>query len=142
MPNFKKAQIKISDIFLDVENPRFASYFERSDNKNPTQKDAMTYLLKYASIDTLATSIKNAGGLYPTEQIACVIENGKCIVLEGNRRVCACKTLLNICSEKNMEFLPDEIKKSFPVLNNIEDNELINSLQVLDAVVYDSRELA
>jgi hypothetical protein len=142
MFNYKKGQIELNDILLDVENPRFASYFERSGNTNPTQEDAMKYLLNYASIDTLAVSIKNSGGLYPTEQIACVIENGKYIVLEGNRRVCACKTLLKISAEKDIAFLPDDVGNSFSVINNIEDEDLINSLKILDAVIYDSRELA
>jgi hypothetical protein len=142
MPNFKKETIAINNILLDVENPRFASYFERYGNKNPTQKDAMDYLLIYASIDNLATSIKNSEGLYPTEQIACVIEDGKYIVLEGNRRVCACKALLSALTLKSTDFLPVEIQKSFPTLDEVEDKELIDSLSNLDSVVYESRELA
>jgi hypothetical protein len=87
----ERATIKLDNIFLDIENPRFASYFERTGKNNPTQNDVVTYLEKYESIDILAERIKTVGGLHPTELLACLREGTTYVVLEGNRRVCACK---------------------------------------------------
>lgn len=46
---------------MDVDNSRFASYFERigKDKVNATQEDVIEYLQKYEPINVLSERIKN-----------------------------------------------------------------------------------
>ncbi|GHU75340.1 hypothetical protein FACS1894188_06000 [Clostridia bacterium] len=127
MATFTRETVKLSNIFLDVENPRFASYFERvgQDMSSATQKDVDEYLKKYESIDVLSVRIAEVNGLHPTELIACMKnDDGKFIVLEGNRRVCACKDLC-------VKFT-----------GNSDYAEFISNIGELEVVVYESREAA
>ena len=93
LANYIRDNLLLSDILLDVENPRFASYFERTGKTDPSQEDVMEYLLCHESIGGLATRIQTVGELHPAEAIVCCKQNEKYIVLEGNRRICACKAL-------------------------------------------------
>ena len=120
MSSYTREKINITDILLDAENPRFASYFERLGKNQPTQDDIMLYMMQYESVSALVASIRNAGGLHPADSIVCIKQDDKYIVLEGNRRVSACKMLLN-----------SETDKAF-----------IDSISFLDAVVYSTREQA
>lgn len=126
MATYAREQIKLEDILLDVDNPRFASYFERigKDKANATQQDIIDYLKKYESINVLSERIKDVKGLHPTELIACLKTGDKYVVLEGNRRVCACKELYNEYYKS-----PDEVK-------------FVNNIAKLEVVVYETRELA
>jgi predicted nucleotide-binding protein len=126
MADYKLERVNLNDILLDAENPRFASYFERKgkDSRQATQEDIIDYLKDYESIDILSKRIKEAKGLHPTELIACIKYNGKYIVLEGNRRICACKELYGMyCS-------------------NIDETEFIKNIVSLMVVVYKNRIIA
>lgn len=78
-----------TDLVLDEQNPRFVAL----DNRD--QESIIFYLLKNEGVIDLARSINSYGGLMPGEFPIVCIENGSSIVVEGNRRVCACKVLLN-----------------------------------------------
>lgn len=144
MANYTREQIVLNDILLDVENPRFASYFERTGRTNPTQSDVMDYLLNHESIGGLATRIQAVGELHPAEAIVCCKQDDKYIVLEGNRRICACKTLQEIFSKSSKSWLPEEILHEFPTLRQTQqsDIELVRNTAVINAVVYESRDFA
>jgi len=144
MAIYTRENLLLSDILLDIENPRFASYFERTDKTEPSQDDVADYLLQHESIGGLATRIQAVGGLHPAEAIVCCKQEGKYIVLEGNRRVCACKALHRIFSENGKSWLPEDVIPEFPFLDTSEQEniELIQNTNVLNAVVYDSREFA
>ena len=126
MATYSREQIKLEDILLDVDNPRFASYFERigKDKANATQQDIKDYLQTYESINVLSERIKDVKGLHPTELIACLKTGDKYVVLEGNRRVCACKELYD------------------GYYRNPDQAELVNNIAKLEVVVYETRELA
>jgi len=98
---WKKASISPLDIALDRENPRI--------RVEPTDKesDIIRKLIRYEDVQDLAKKISKSG-LLPGERIIVVQEKGQWVVLEGNRRVCACKLLLS----KNL--VPTEYRKSFP----------------------------
>lgn len=142
MSNYNREQIDINDILLDVENPRFASYFERLGKKQPTQDDIMLYLMKNESVSTLAANIRKTQGLHPAESIVCIKHNDKYVVLEGNRRVCACKALCRIYEENSISWVPNDVVPTFQLLYIDKDKELIDNISVLDAVVYTTRENA
>lgn len=63
-------------------------------------------------------------GLLRGERPIVVKEHGQYIVLEGNRRICACKLLLS------PGLIPDEYKKSFPVLATPDEINLIQKIEV------------
>ena len=80
--------VSVSSLMLDDSNPRigvFAGDFS-------TQRKIISHLFAMSHVIDLAKSIVN-NGFFPTEVIIVVEENGKYKVLEGNRRVCACKVL-------------------------------------------------
>ncbi|KGP92395.1 hypothetical protein N780_01885 [Pontibacillus chungwhensis BH030062] len=79
-------KLPLDKIFLDPDNPRVFV-------DNPTQKKLRNYLVEYFDIIDLARSIDENRDLYPTEKIVVVIEDGKYIVVEGNRRIAACQVL-------------------------------------------------
>ena len=80
----------IKRLHLDLRNPRLGR------PSVDTEAEAMTRLLKEfgPKIVGLARSIAEHG-LNPTESWAIVQEDGKYVVLEGNRRLVACRLLDN-----------------------------------------------
>lgn len=90
------------DMTLDTSNPRFL-------NAQIDENGAIEYLIKYGELANLARSIADFKGLYPGERIVAVQQSDdKTVVLEGNRRTCACKLLLN------RDLIPMKYRASFP----------------------------
>jgi hypothetical protein len=89
-------------IILDVRNPRIEVA------EGATQDEIRLKLLKLEDVLELARSIVRSDGLFHGERIITVVENGKHVVLEGNRRVAACQMLLNPA------LVPEEFTARFP----------------------------
>ena len=89
------AVVDISDLFLDVANPRFASSTLLSREKEISQKDIINYLVEYGEASKLAKEIEQHNGLFGEDVMSACIINGQVVVLEGNRRLAACKLLLD-----------------------------------------------
>ncbi|MBC2594700.1 hypothetical protein H5P28_10550 [Ruficoccus amylovorans] len=94
-------------ILLDAENPRIDV------RQNATQDLIRKRLLETAQVDELAKKIIKFGGLFPGERIIVTKEFGKYVVLEGNRRVCACQLLLD------PDLIPSGYKSSFPAADSV-----------------------
>lgn len=142
MPNqdFTEIQIDLEKLILDLQNPRFASYFNRN-GEQTTNNSAIKHLITNAAVVDLAKSIRSFGGLYPAESIVCVKENSegdRYIVLEGNRRVSACKLLHAVFKNSNDEWVTQNAKNTFSDL----EQSLIDSIATLKAVVYNDRSAA
>lgn len=90
------------DLFLDTENPRFVILQSRK------QADIRKYLVTYEDVCQLATDINAYGRLLPGERIVALNENGKYVVVEGNRRTCSLQMLLN------RELIPDGFAHRIP----------------------------
>lgn len=86
---YSTIEVNIKDLFLDPQNPRFII------PPNSDQNSIIEYLLEYEEITELAKGINNFKSLMPGERIIVCIDNGNLVVLEGNRRTCACKLLLD-----------------------------------------------
>jgi hypothetical protein len=82
--------IPLEDLVLDALNPRFVNI------PDPDQESIKEYLIEYEDVLILAKGINEEGGLLPGERVIVCKENGKYIVLEGNRRICACKLLVDL----------------------------------------------
>ena len=114
---FQTKKLGVKELLLDAKNPRFVGLTDTS------QSGIIAYLLKNEEVIELARSISAYGGLMPGEfPIAC-IENGEKIVVEGNRRICALKILLN------HTLAPTEYRASIPPLAKNSRSEL-NKIQV------------
>ena len=82
-------QYKVSELMLDENNPRFESPVS-------SQRDAINSVLSFApsKLVRLAKDIvQRKNSLNPTELMVVVVEDGRTIVVEGNRRVAALKLL-------------------------------------------------
>lgn len=99
---WKTGNLDPSKILLDKKNPRIEV------NDDALQDEIRLKLLDFEDILDLARNIENNGGLFYGERIITVVENGKQIVLEGNRRVAACQMLLN------PSLVPAIFKSRFP----------------------------
>lgn len=79
--------LPLEHLYLDTANPRFASV-------GNSQEVAIQQLFDSSKILELATEILKLG-YFDNEQPIVLVQNGKHIVLEGNRRVCCLKALNN-----------------------------------------------
>lgn len=82
--------LSIDNLKLDVKNPRF-SY---QSTKEMNQTEIIKYLIVNHAVYDLAKAIAVNGYLLNEEPIVCK-EGDSYVVLEGNRRIAACKILLN-----------------------------------------------
>ena len=103
------------DIALDRRNPRI------NVTETDEESDIILKLLKHEEIVDLAKKIAKSG-LLPGERIIVVRENEHYVVLEGNRRICACKLLLS------PGLIPAEFKKHFPKLLTATELERIQKI--------------
>jgi hypothetical protein len=99
---WKTDNLDARKILLDVKNPRI----EVSDDAS--QEEIRLKLLEFEDVLDLARSIEKNNGLFYGERVITVVENGKQVVLEGNRRVAACQMLLN------SSLVPTAFKLRFP----------------------------
>lgn len=131
---WEKDQIEVHKLLLDNNNYRLPLHL-----KGLLQPQLLDALIEEYDVEDIAKSISEKG-FYPHESIVVVVENKKYIVLEGNRRLAACKALLspqNIVDNKKKKFIQyaaitdfESIKK-IPVViapNRAEAIDLIESL--------------
>ena len=134
--SYRKVNRAVSSIDLDLTNPRLAGIVKRQ--AISTQKDAAIALTKSAEVYSLCLSIIN-NGYHPDEVLIAVDnENGKSnrvTVIEGNRRLSACKILLNPSLLKGQ---PDYNKfQRLAKRENYKDS--IESIKRLSVVILKSR---
>src|SRR5262249_22857494 len=123
---WRKARISPLDIALDRDNPRI------NVEPNDKESDIIRKLIKYEDVQELAREIAKTG-LLPGERIITVQEGGHWVVLEGNRRVCACKLLLS------SSLVPAEYRKTFPTISTASE---IGRIEEVDADVAPDRRAA
>lgn len=92
-------------VFLDTQNPRIEV------EAKSTQDQIRQKLLELEDVLDLARAIETNSGLFYGERIICVEEEGKFVVLEGNRRVAACQMLLD------PTLVPKAFKARFPTIS-------------------------
>ena len=74
---------------LDSKNPRLAQV-----NQQATERELLEELVSKEDVYSLAKSIVESG-YFPNEVLVAVRENSKIVVVEGNRRLAACKLLIS-----------------------------------------------
>ncbi len=134
--NFKKETLKIENLFLDPNNPRFADISDDALNisinrftDEEIQKEAYEKMLhpKF-DIKTLAISIETIGFLPVDNIVVKNIDNSSYVVIEGNRRISAIKFIINQYNKGQSLITEDRINqlKEFDVLvvtGNREDED-------------------
>ena len=109
--NYEYKEVAVQDLLLDEENPRFASSILVKESTNKiTQEMIIEHLLKYSDVIKLAQRINEVGELHGSEIITCTKKGDKFVVLEGNRRTCACKLLLD------RKLIPEQYRNNFPFI--------------------------
>jgi len=83
--------MKVSDLQFDRKNPRLAEFSLTDDSE---ESEVMEILWEAMDVEELTMSIA-ASGFFPHEPVIVAKENGKHVVIEGNRRLAAVKLLLN-----------------------------------------------
>lgn len=106
--DFKK--IKLDELILDKENPRFAELYNGSDK----EEEIIDYLLFTEGAVEIADAISKAGEFYEDRPLWVYKENGKYIVKDGNRRCSAVKAL-QFPNKYGLDIAKFEIKE-LPVL--------------------------
>ncbi|WP_161867216.1 ParB N-terminal domain-containing protein [Pseudomonas yangonensis] len=83
--------IPVADLHFDRSNPRLAEY-----GIEPTTQDSEILQILWDAMDVreLVQSI-SASGFFPHEAVIAAEEDGKYVVIEGNRRLAAVKVLLS-----------------------------------------------
>lgn len=114
------------DLYLDESNPRFVILSSRS------QADIRKYLVTYEDVCQLVRSINEYGGLLPGERIVVLKEDGRYVVIEGNRRTCSLQLLLS------RDLIPDGFGHRIPSTTQ----KLIDQCSTIEVDVLDSREAA
>ncbi|HEY3353167.1 MAG TPA: hypothetical protein VGQ83_07975 [Polyangia bacterium] len=126
---FKPISIDIPNLVLDSQNPRIDA------PPGATQEAVRLLLLETEDVIPLARELITYGGLLPGERIIVLEEAGKYLVLEGNRRTCACLMLVD------PTLVPAAYKKQFPRLSAGED-DIRQRLMKIQADLAPSRDAA
>ena len=130
---YRYCVVNTLNLKLDIKNPRFASStLVDNASRLPEEADVIRHLLRYADISSLASSIERTNCLHGSEMVTGYVDSeGKIVVAEGNRRICACKLLLD------RSLIPDEYKDDYPVASQ----ETIENIKSITINLYDSKEL-
>lgn len=121
---WRRRLFSVTSLKLDERNPRLP---ETPEGKSLTQPKIIEHLVETEGAYELAKKIA-IQGYFPNEEPIICKEGSKYVVLEGNRRVCACKILLN----------PDLLKSKAKRNNIVKllkefDIDLIKKLYVREA---------
>jgi hypothetical protein len=83
------AYLSTKDLVLDPLNPRIDV------PSAATQEQIRVALLDSEDVSTLAKEIADSDGRMAGEKLIVLRQNGRFVVVEGNRRACACQMLLD-----------------------------------------------
>ena len=110
--------MKVSDLSFDVKNPRL-SEFDLTDDA--TETDVIQELWEKMDVREVVMSIA-ASGFFPHEPLIVAQEDGKKVVIEGNRRLAAVKVLLNpsiLEVEVDLPDITEDAKKALQELPTV-----------------------
>src|SRR3989344_7359072 len=124
---WEERRIAVADLTLDALNPRIPV-----NGKIPSQKELIVELVENDKVYELAELIVENGYL-PDQYLIVVREDGRLVVVEGNRRLSAVKLLLNPHNA------PTDYQRRFSTLSERIDPSTISELKTL---IAPSREAA
>ncbi|MDP2491847.1 hypothetical protein Q8W38_21065 [Vibrio splendidus] len=137
--NYKKTNRAVASIDLDLKNPRLAGLVKRQ--AITSQAEAAVALTTSSDVMTLCSSIVH-NGFHPDEVLIAINdESGKqnrVTVIEGNRRLTACKLLLKPKLVKGTTDFP----KLQKLVKHPNFDAALNSIKKLSVVILDNRHSA
>jgi hypothetical protein len=113
-------ETKVSELHFDHENPRLAEY---GISKATPEKEILKILWDAMDVRELVQSI-SASGFFRHEALIIAEEDGKKVVIEGNRRLAALKVLLSNVAVENGWQIPEltpeqrEALQTVPTINS------------------------
>lgn len=122
--NWEERNVPLSQISLDTENLRLDPHYGQE------EIDAIRCLIEKHAIIELCQSIVRYKNLYLESKVILLQESSDFIVLEGNRRICACKVLFEPSLCTNPEYY-DQIPKL--------DDKTRNNLMQIPALIVPDR---
>ncbi|HEY5461816.1 MAG TPA: ParB N-terminal domain-containing protein [Hanamia sp.] len=105
-------EINPNELYFDINNPRISEFNISTKAK---EEEIIAILWNVMGVEEIVLSIK-ASGFFPNEPLIALKENGRNIVIEGNRRLAAVKCILapsfadTIGFNKNLLSVSGEIK--------------------------------
>ena len=99
--------VNVSDLTFDLENPRLVEF---DLPKNASDDDVVRILWDVMDVRELVLSIA-ASGFFQHEPLIVIRDNGKNIVIEGNRRLAAVKLLLEPSLREDLRIPVPEISE-------------------------------
>ncbi|APO44092.1 hypothetical protein BS614_08775 [Paenibacillus xylanexedens] len=126
--NYTSERIPILNLVLDPLNPRFVSL------PSPNDESIKNYLVQNEDVITIARGINEDEGLMPGERIIVFRENeNNYIVLEGNRRICACKLLLgHFITDRKIPSISETTKENIEIINV----DVVESREAVQSTLY------
>lgn len=122
-------KIKISDIDLDVNNPRFG---DGEFDSTTSQSEVLNFIVSNFGVDDVLSSL-SVNGFFAAEPLICKKKNGRYVVLEGNRRLTA---MLILSNDQRAAAHGERIKK-YQELHKQHNNPLFDPVP---AIVFDEGE--
>lgn len=122
----KVLQVEPEDLTFDYLNPRISEF--NFTDKTP-EKDIIKVLWDVMGVDEIVLSIK-ASGFFKHEPLIAIKNDGKSIVIEGNRRLAAVKYILD-------PSVADYVGGNHNLKNVSRD--VLNSLETLPVIFVESR---
>jgi hypothetical protein len=116
--NWKESKMPVAKLLLDELNPRIPSA-----GKKLSQNEIIKELVENDKVYELAESI-TANGYMPDQYLIAYKDDGKTIVVEGNRRLASCKLLLD------PTISPPAFKRRFTLLSEKKDSSDISSVKI------------
>ena len=119
------SEVDPRNLYFDPQNPRIAEF---SAGNDLSEREIVKILWDVMGVEEIVLSIK-ASGFFEHEPLIATREDGRLIVIEGNRRLAAIRCILEptladyIGINKNLLFVPDEIKNSLATVPVIVVNE-------------------
>jgi hypothetical protein len=119
-------KLLVKDLRFDHDNPRLAEY---GITPKTHEDEILKILWETMDVQELVQSIASSG-FFPQEALIVVKENGKNIVIEGNRRLAAVKVMLHDRLPKGVDWTVPPLKaaalealKSLPVVISTRENQ-------------------
>jgi hypothetical protein len=110
--------VSVTSLSLDSKNPRIPHA-----SRKTKERDLIAQLIEHDKVHELAQAIADQG-YFPTEILIGLEENGRKVILEGNRRLAALKLLIS------PSIAPLELQKKFQRLSTQVAPELISKVRV------------
>ena len=127
---WESGEFQTEELFLDSENARL-SYID----KKLSQNELINELIQYDDVYNLAKNIVLVG-YTPLENLLGIKQDKKVIIIEGNRRLSACKLLLN------PKLAPAETLNKFQTLASKLKKDDLQSLTKLRVIIAPNRDMA